>query len=185
MMLSTSHTKTFVSCLYWYSLGITSLTPLFRYVAASEWLAITMTGPYRAYLGVADEPGKDRAFGLHTLFALLWITMAYIQICWIDHLKRGSMNKMLLFGSMFYTVSTVFRAIKEAMNGHYTEHRVLMVRAFLSSLDGAGTIRTVANIQMVLGCGPIYCQSVYGKVGGHCDWTYTWRMTWIMALRIA
>jgi len=143
--------------------------------------------------------------------------MAYIQICWIDHLKRSSMhkifgyltvvalvlhsvgalsilyedverhtllNKLLLFGSLFYTVSTVFRAIKEAMNGHYTEHRVLMVRAFLSSLDGAGTIRTVASIQMLLGCGPIYCQSVYGKVGGHCDWTYTWRMTWIMALRI-
>jgi len=78
----------------------------------------------------------------------------------------------------------VFQAIREAINGNHKEHRVLMVRAFISSLDGAGTIRTVANIQMVLGYGPIFCQCDYGKVGGHCDWTYTWRLMWITVLRL-
>jgi len=215
-MQSTSYTTTFVSCLYWWSLIITSATPLCRYIVANEWVVVTLGGLYPAYRGVAEEPTKDRAFGLHSLFSLLWITMAYIQICWIDSTKRNSMhkifgyltvvalvlhslgalsilyedvedhtllNKLMLFGSLVYTVSTVFRAIKKAVNGNYNEHRVLMVRAFVSSLDGAGTIRTVGHIQMVLGCGPIFCQSEYGKVGGHCDWTYTSRLAWTSVLR--
>ncbi len=37
---------------------------------------------------------------------------------------------------------------------------------------------------MVLGYGPIFCQCEYGKVGGHCDWTYTWRLMWITVLRL-
>ena len=212
-----ARTKTIVSCLYWWSFLITSTTPLFRYILSNQWYAVTVGGLLPAYDGVAEHPTKDRAFGWHALFALTWMTMAYIQICFMDHKKRtyshkvfgymtvlalmlhsmGALlilyedveghtvlNRALLFSSLMATVSTVFQAIREAINGNHTKHRVLMVRAFISSLDGAGTIRTVANIQMVLGYGPVLCQCDYGKVGGNCDWTYLWRLMWVTVLRL-
>ena len=215
--MSRALTKTIVSCLYWWSFLITSTTPLYRYIWSNQWFAVTVGGLLPAYKGVAEHPTKDRTFGLHAVFALLWMTMAYIQICFVDHKTRSSahkifgyltvvsliihstgsllilyedvenhtlLNKTLLFSSLLSTVLTVFQAIKAAIDGNHTEHRVLMVRAFISSLDGAGTIRTVAAIQMVLGCGPIFCQCDYGKVGGNCDWTYTWRLMWITVLRV-
>jgi len=196
---------------------ITSTTPLYRYVLSNEWFAVTAGGLLPAYTGVAQDPIKDRAFGFHALFALSWIVMAYVQICWMDSFKRTSMhrifgyltfmvlmlhamgallilyedveghsllNKALLFSSLFSTVYNVARSIKEAVNKNLTAHRILMVQAFISSLDGAGTIRTVSAIQMVMGYGPISCQCAHGSVGGYCDWTYTWRLMWIIFLRV-
>ena len=103
--MARSHTKIIVSCLFWWSLVITSTTPLFRYILSNQWFAVSATGLFPAYKGVAEEPAKDRAFGLHALFALTWMIMAYIQICFLDHTKRSSVHKV--FG--YLTVRNLHR----------------------------------------------------------------------------
>jgi len=212
-MARSSHTKTFVSCLYWWSFVVTSATPLARYVFSNQWYAVTIWGHVLpAYRGVAEDPRKDRAFGLHALFALLWITMAYVEMCFLsgsrhrlfgyltagalllhsmasllnlyEDIERHSLlNRLFLLLSLCSTVHRFVCAVAEAVRGNYSAHRVLMVRAFLSSLDGAGTIRTVAAVQMLFGFGPIHCECDHGEVGGHCDWTYCFRLLWVIALR--
>ena len=130
------------------------------------------------------HPSLHKIFGYLTVLALILHSMGALLVLYEDVEEHTLFNKVLLFWSLFSTVSTVFQAIKEAINGNQTGHRVLMVKAFIYSLDGAGTIRTVANIQMVLRCGPIFCECDHGKVGGNCDWTYTWRLMWITVLRL-
>jgi len=125
-----------------------------------------------------------RIFGYLTVAVLALHTTGALLILYEDVEGHTLLNKALLLSSLASTVYNVAGSIKEAVNKNFTAHRIMMVQAFISSLDGAGTIRTVAQIQMMLGYGPIWCQCEYGSVRGNCDWTYTWRLMWIIVLRL-
>lgn len=51
-----------------------------------------------------------------------------------------------------------------------------MVKCFLTSINGAGPIRTIAQIQLWLGCGPILCQNQYGGMASQCQVQYVNRL---------
>jgi len=78
----------------------------------------------------------------------------------------------------------MFYSVYKAIKGDVTMHRNLMVQAFIKSLDGAGTIRTVGMVQTLLGVGPVFCQCEYLQVGGYCDWTYSWRLLLAYSLQM-
>ena len=143
-----------------------------------------------AYIQICLIPNQftfaHRMFGRLTTVVFIAHAMGAINILVEDVEGHTLLNKLSLLASLLSTSYQFATAIKKAVaDKNYNEHRLWMARTFLSSLDGAGTIRTVAAIQMMFGYGPIMCQCEHGKVGGNCDWTYTWRLLWIIVLRQA
>jgi len=203
----------FVSCLFWYSFLFTSLTPLAR-IVHKQWLAITLSGALPAYPSVADSPAQDKTFSLHAAFALSWLLVSYMQICFVrdrrlhrvcgyisvitfalhsagalrilyeDVEQHTLLNRTLLLLSIAQTAKSMFDSIRAAKQGNLTLHRRLAVETFIRSLDGAGTIRTIGAIQTAMGVGPVFCEVQHHHVGGHCDWSYTIRMCLTGLLRL-
>ena len=107
-----------------------------------------------------------------------------LRILYEDVEHHSMLNKGLLFLSLTKTASTFFCAVRAAMDKEVALHRDLMMEAFIRSLGGAGTIRTVGSIQTALGVGPALCEVQHLNVGGHCDWTYSWRLCWTNMLTL-
>merc|ERR1719229_1485704 len=126
---------------------------------------------------------KHKVFGRLTGVAFLLHTVGALSLLYEDVEGHSPLNKLILASSLMGTSYKFIVAMCHAIKGKINEHRLWMTNAYLSSLDGAGTIRTVAAIQMLFGYGPIACQIEYGQVGDNCDWTYTWRLLWVTVLR--
>ena len=146
----------FVSCLFWYSFLLTSLTPLAR-IAYKQWLAIAPFSALPAYASVAENPSQDKAFSLHALFALAWLVLSYTQICLVKNVRLhrifgyltltalafhigGSLvilyedveqhtllNRTILFLSLSRTAANMVNSIRTAKNGNVALHRSLAV----------------------------------------------------------
>ncbi len=72
----------------------------------------------------------------------------------------------------------VIRAKNKNPAGHLED----MVRCYVYSTEGAGTIRLASHLMMPFG-GPVSCQMDRLKTGRACMWPYAWRLAWTRVLR--
>jgi len=125
-------------------------------------------------------------FGYISLLCYLGHCMAAINIWYVDVEQHSPLNRVLLFLGMFSTAYSVLEGMKGILiaklkgarirSQDIMYHRYQMCQSYIYSLNGAGTIRTVAIIQTNLNVGVVLCQVKHLRVGGICDWTYTWRL---------
>lgn len=128
-----------------------------------------------------------KIFGYVSLCVYLCHCMGALNIWSTDHEQHSFLNRCCLFMAFLGPFIMVFEGMKPALiarlNGtsmkakKFFDHRYIMCQAWIFSLNGAGTIRTIAIIESNLNYGSVMCQVKYGTIGaGGCDWTYTWRM---------
>lgn len=88
---------------------------------------------------------------------------------------------MLVISSMnsaVYMINAIRVVIKKP-KGWANAHKDLMMLCFMFSIQGAGPIRMIAQVQTWLGCGPVQCQNENGGMATNCMWAYVFRMYWI------
>mmetsp|Transcript_9612 Transcript_9612/g.18111 ORF Transcript_9612/g.18111 Transcript_9612/m.18111 type:complete len:325 (-) Transcript_9612:463-1437(-) len=201
-----TNVEIYISVLFWYSLIITSLTPLER-MHSGRWKTHTL--PATFHETYPNDKTNHRAFGLHAFFAICWLVSAYVQIVFVKskvvHRRFGYMttglfcahalgalqvlvadvekhtlfNRALLLGSVINTSTIFIEAIRLATRGRMQLHRDLMYQVFIMSLDGAGTIRTVNTIIYFLG-GKLMCGLTkyknHASTGEILQWEFTVRL---------
>ena len=74
--------------------------------------------------------------------------------------------------------------IHKARTGCLDQHGDYMFRCFIYSIEGAGTIRTVAYLLWLFGLGPTFCQSANGAIATLCVAPYVLRLICIRLLSL-
>merc|ERR1712190_673015 len=91
----------------------------------------------------------------------------------------------VMLASVVTISSTYFvQAIKFARAKKHQLHTDCMVRCFLYSIEGAGTIRTVGWFMWLGGYGPTMCQAEHAATATQCFWPYVSRLLCIRVLTV-
>ena len=112
-----SSPESYISMQFWHSILVTATTPLHRYltgkwagiatiswliqVCAPTWLSSKVLSYGSAIPYQATGKQIDRAFGLHALFSILWLVLAYIQIVHTKKVKNVTIHKYLGYVTTF------------------------------------------------------------------------------------
>jgi hypothetical protein len=125
-----------------------------------------------------------RKCGYIVSLAFLGHMTGSLNILYQDITKNPIVVKLMLLSVVVTSATYFFQAMKHAFNKEIQLHTDSMVRCFLYSIEGAGTIRTVGWIMIMLGKGPTFCQAKYGSLSCHCTWPYVSRLLCIRVLTI-
>ena len=135
-------------------------------------------GPIRT-LSVA----LHRAFGYIALTSFLCHMLAAINSLVFDEAKHQPISKVALGSIAFMSMTYMILAIKAAKKHDTRAHVDYAIRSYLYSIEGAGTIRTVAYLQALLSHwlpdilqGPMHCQNSHAGLASHCAVEYTVRL---------
>jgi len=123
-----------------------------------------------------------KIFGYISMLAFLSHVGASCFTLYTDVVRHKTLPRMLLIGSSFSSVNYMVQAMcltRKRPQGWVTKHKDLIFLCFIYSIQGAGTIRAIAQVQMWLHCGPVVCQAAHGGMATECMWAYTFRMFWI------
>ena len=117
-----------------------------------------------------------RKFGIVAIISFILHMASSFYIVYVNYMKHTPIPRLLLY--MFGLDSIVCFAISflYARRDDYMGHRDAMFRSFVYSIEGAGTIRTIATFQEFLGFGPDACRVRGYGVGTSCLYSYTWRL---------
>ena len=94
----------------------------------------------------------------------------------IDYTNHTPIPQLLLNMFCLDSIVCFVVALFHAKRNDYVGHKDAMFRSFLYSIEGAGTIRTVATIQAFLGLGPDICRDIGHDFETSCIYSYTWRL---------
>merc|ERR1719471_2377917 len=159
---------------------VTSRMWAFHGCAALLWLACAT---WSIALTRRASKKAHRNAGICAMVALCIHTCGAAGNLVVDFERHSPLNKFLLGGSIVGTWVDVLTGMACMRRGDRQGHRFHMLAAFVSSMDGAGTIRLVALLQNHMNFGVLVCQVQLGRVGGNCDWLYTSRMLMVMLVR--
>jgi hypothetical protein len=99
-----------------------------------------------------------------------------------DTVRHTALPKLILLLSLSNTVVKFAIAIglaRQRAPGWRSKHQDYMVICYLNSLNGAGPIRTIAQLQLWFGCGPVLCQKPHMGIATQCQVHYTIRLVLI------
>ena len=141
--------ESYISMQFWHSILVTGTTPLHRYltgkwagIATMSWLleACTPTWISSKVLSYGssipyETTGKqiDRAFGLHALFSLLWLVLAYIQIVHTKKIHNVTVHKYLGYVTTIAFLGHSFCALHN-IYADIVHHTSLVKLMFISAI---------------------------------------------------
>ena len=127
---------------------------------------------------------SKRALGMFALVAFLGHQTCSLRCLIINPMNQHVLNWLMLMSncsvSTGYFLLGMYALVKKDQNAH----KDAMMRCFLYSIEGAGTIRTVGSIMFEFGVGPLICQSKFGGCAARCAFSYFHRLIWIRALTL-
>jgi len=126
-----------------------------------------------------------RMFGIVAISSFSLHMVASLNNLYFNYMKHTPLPRLLLLMACVDSILCMTTAIIRARRKDYTGHRDAMIRCFVYSIEGAGTIRTVATVQAFLGMGPTDCQILWNGTSTHCLYSYTWRLLLTRYLSLA
>lgn len=124
-----------------------------------------------------------RKYGYATIFVFFMHMAACLNVLLADEAKHHPLSKTLLMSSAFLSTIHMLRGTRGAISGDVAGHEANSVVAFLYSIEGAGTIRTVQHVQLLFKpvlpsvfCGPGDCQALHNGEAGKCVVSYCVRL---------
>jgi len=126
---------------------------------------------------------RHRIFGYVSAFSFCCHVGGSCFNLYTDVVQHKPLPRIMLLMSSMSTVSYMIKAILVAIrkpHGWLNVHKDMMMLCFMVSIQGAGPIRMISQVQTWLGCGPVQCQTENGGVATDCMWPYVFRMFWIM-----
>jgi len=111
-------------------------------------------------------------FALHVFASLFNVYMDIVQNKPLPRI----MLALTSVSSAPYMIDAIVIAIRKP-HDWINSHKDMMITCFLLSIQGAGPIRMVSHIQMLVGCGPIQCQNRSGGLATDCMWEYVFRLS--------
>ena len=134
-------------------------------------------------------PIRNMSVWLHQRFGYLAITafvchmLASFNTLIFDEAQHQPLAKVMLGNVVLVSSTYMVLAIKAVKNKDIRGHTDYAVRSFLYSIEGAGTIRTVASIQGLLSpvlpqilIGPAECQNIHLGQATQCIGEYATRL---------
>jgi len=147
-----------------------------------------------------SSPNLHKHMGKVATLVFLGHMAAAAYNLYTDALNHTWVNKVLLSVDLydgFYYMVRGLMDIYGKKNDWRVAHKDHMFLAFISSIEGAGTIRTIANfhwlleiaglpsnsfLYKILGTGLGKCQATYRTVGTVCEVPYSFRLLWVRFL---
>jgi hypothetical protein len=126
-----------------------------------------------------------RLFGYISLLSFIMHTFGSLFSLYMDIVRHQALSRIILMDAAVVSSVNVFKAICLAIykpKGWLKSHQDLMVGAFMISIQGAGPIRMIAQVQVWTGTGPVVCQNAHGGMATDCMWPYVFRMLWTSTL---
>lgn len=130
-----------------------------------------------------------RKYGYAVLLVFFMHMGAALNCVFADEAKHHPLSKALLMSSAFSSITHMLRGIRDVARKDVESHEIHSVVAFLYSIEGAGTIRTVAHLQLFMKSslpsvfhGPTDCQAIYSGQAAQCVAEYCIRMLLVRAL---
>eukprot|EP00092_Neocalanus_flemingeri_P014056 GFUD01015164.1.p1 GENE.GFUD01015164.1~~GFUD01015164.1.p1 ORF type:complete len:369 (+),score=18.85 GFUD01015164.1:63-1109(+) len=117
-----------------------------------------------------------RAFGVVAILSFVLHMLASIYNLYFDYMKHRPLPRLMLFMICMDSIICMVTSIVRAMRKDITGHRDAMMRCFIYSIEGSGTIRWIANLQELLGVGPTNCQNQWNGLATNCMYSYCWRL---------
>lgn len=108
------------------------------------------------------NPKYHKYFGNISALALFAHVFGALNSVYTDVVRHTALPKIFFFNAVADSLNAlciVITVARRKRQGWQQTHTDFMVKCFLSSISGAGPIRTVAQIEEWLECGPIPCQN--------------------------
>ena len=142
--------------------------------------------PIRNYSLIAHK-----YFGYFSLLVFVLHMDASINNLVFDEAKHHIVNRIGLGALTFLSSTYMYMSIKAAINHDIQSHTKYAFRAFVYSIEGAGTIRTVAYLQWLFRpyfpevmTGPMDCQRLFGGQATNCALPYFVRGIFVRLLTL-
>merc|ERR1719228_976215 len=100
-------------------------------------------------------------------------------------MKHTLLPRLLFLMTLMDSIISMIMAIIRARNKDIQGHTDAMIRCFLYSIEGAGTIRTMATFQAFFSFGPTDCQIDNDGLATKCMYSYVWRLIFTRYLSLA
>ena len=117
-----------------------------------------------------------RIFGMFAIVTFGMHMAGSLNNLYFDYMKHTPLPKLLLAMACMDSIVSMVAAMMHAKRKNFAGHRDAMIRCFIYSIEGAGTIRTVGTLQAFLGLGPTDCQVFWNGTASNCLYSYTWRL---------
>lgn len=117
-----------------------------------------------------------RRMGYAAFFCFAMYMGVALYTLWVDVVKHQPLSRILLLLNPVMSWRFMLGAIAAIKHGDVKEHKNLMLRVYLYSTEGAGTIRQVEHFMLTLGTGPSSCQSRDNSYARYCVWPYVVRL---------
>ena len=117
-----------------------------------------------------------RTFGFVAIAAFILHMFAALNNLYFNYMRHTPLPRLMLGLTTVDSIICMVTAMIRVRRKDYQGHRDAMLRCFLYSIEGAGTIRTVATLQAFLGLGPTECQMLANGFSTNCMYSYTWRL---------
>jgi len=114
------------------------------------------------------------AFVLHISCALRTLIL--------DPMQHHVLPWTMLFSNVTLSAAYYVVGTWAAKRQNVAAHKDAMMKCFLYSIEGAGTIRTVGAIMHAFNMGPTMCQQVHGGLANACVFPYVLRLLGIRSL---
>jgi hypothetical protein len=143
------------------------------------WLTV---GFLQIALASKLSPKSHRTFGYLSFLVFLAHISASCYNLAVNVVRHGPLPRMMLLGSAFNALFFILRALRVAIKkpeGWRAAHSDLMLLCYFYSIQGAGPIRWIAQLQDTFDFGPVQCQIAHGGMATACMWPYCLRMFFI------
>lgn len=133
----------------------------------------------------ADKIAGTKRWLSHRVFGYVAFTSFFCHIfasnfnLFMNVLQHKPLPRIMLIITSMSSITYMIKAIRVARHkpeGWLKSHQDNMMLCYLRSIQGAGPIREVAQLQQWLGCGPVLCQNQNGGLATNCMWPYVFRM---------
>jgi len=125
-----------------------------------------------------------RTFGYVIQFAFWGHLIASVSLLILDTQQHHWLPIFLLMSPVIRGSFCMIMGVHKARTGCLEQHGDYMFRCFIYSIEGAGTIRTVAYLLWLVGLGPTFCQSANGATATLCVAPYVLRLICIRLLSL-
>ncbi len=127
---------------------------------------------------------SHKVFGYIIQLSFLGHLGAAMSLLFVDTQQHHWLVKFMLMSPVLYSSTYMARGIASIRRGDVAEHIDHMVRCFVYSIEGAGTIRTVSHLFWLGGIGPTFYQDQHGATATHCVDEYLLRLIFTRLLSL-
>lgn len=124
-----------------------------------------------------------KKYGYGVLLVFFMHMGACLNSLFTDEAKHHPVSKALLLSSAFSATTHMLRGIRDVIRKDVEGHEIHSMIAFLYSIEGAGTIRTIQHLQLFFKFvlppvfhGPSDCQSLFNGEAAQCVAVYCVRL---------